>query len=274
MIVQDASPGRPRFVMRMSEHTAVAGQLAEAFGNEEFDPLHPRGILEDVIRNHDVGWAEIDARVLQDPDTGLPYHLADTPLDEMVHTISMSPDANEAVHPYAGVISSMHSYGLYTGRYGLSDRLAIDVLPDELRPLVTDLLARELARQERLIRELATDDTTADWVTEAALFRNYKLLQFFDGFALYLQCRPPGERGSTRFAHVPKRADDVTVSASETDPATVAVTPWPFAGESVTVATNGRMMTPARPGTDLAPLFARAPVTHQQVTLVAEPEPA
>ncbi len=269
MIVQGAAADQTSFVITMADHTAVAGQLATGFGNDRFAPLEPAGIFENVVANHDAGWAELDDRVLQDPGTGLPYHLVNTPLDEMVRTSSRSPDANESVHPYAGIISSMHSYGLYHGRYGLSDKLFIELLPDELLPFVTDMLDGEVARQDRLKAQLAADDTSAAWVTEDALFRNYKLLQFFDTFALYLQCDPPGSRGSSRFPNVPQReGDDVIISANETDPSTVTVTPWPFARESLTVATSGRVMTPAEPGTDLVPVFEATPVTQQEVTLV------
>jgi hypothetical protein len=117
--------------------------------------------------------------------------------------------------------------------------------------------------------ELTADASTAPWVTEDALFRNYKLLQFFDTFALFLQCDPPGNRGSSQFPNVPQRVgDDVTISATETDASTVTVTPWPFAGESLTVATSGRIMTPAQAGTDLVSVFDETPVTQQEVTLV------
>ena len=269
MIVQDVAPDQTYFVIRMADHTAVAGRLASAFGNERFGPLEPAGIFEAVVGNHDAGWADLDARVLQDSGTGLPYHLVNTPLDEMVRTSSKSPDANEAIHPYAGIISSMHSYGLYHGRYGLSDKLFIELLPDELLPFVTDMLDGEVARQERLKAQLAADEATAAWVTQDALFRNYKLLQFFDTFALYLQCDPPGNRGSSEFPNVPQRAgEDVTVTATETDPSTVTVAPWPFQGDSLTVATSGRVMTPAEDDTDLVSAFENTPVTQQEVTLV------
>lgn len=275
MIVQGATADQTSFVITMGDHTAVAGQLARAFGNERFGPLEPSGIFEDVVANHDAGWAELDARVLQDPDTGLPYHLADTPPGEMVATISKSPDANEAVHPYGGIISSMHSYGLYHGRYGLNERRSIELLPDELRSFVTEVLDGEVERQKRLKAQLAADDATAAWVTDEALFRNYRLLQFFDSLALYLQCDPPGRRGSSRFGNVPRReGDDVTVSAVETAPGTVAIVPWPFAGDSLTVATSGRVMKPAEPGTDLVPMFNATPITQQVTRLVAVRDPA
>ena len=64
MIVQDVAPDQTYFVIRMADHTAVAGQLARAFGNEQFGPLEPAEIFETVVGNHDAGWADLDARCL------------------------------------------------------------------------------------------------------------------------------------------------------------------------------------------------------------------
>jgi hypothetical protein len=46
--------------------------------------------------------------------------MARTPTPEVVKTNFGSPDFNEAHHPYCVLLSSMHSVGLYNGRYGFS----------------------------------------------------------------------------------------------------------------------------------------------------------
>ena len=270
MIVQKPSDDGRSFVVRMADHTAVAGRLAEAFGNDDFAPLEPAELMVEVVTHHDAGWADLDARVLQNPETGLPYHLVDTPLTEMVPTSSKSPDANEERHPFCGIISSMHSYGLYHGRYGLSDMLFIDLLPDEMVSAANEMLRGEEERQARLKDELGADPATAGWVTDEALLRNYKALQLFDTLALFLQCEPPGHRGEAEFLNVPRSPDeDVTVTARELDADTVAIDPFPFGSDPVEVTTAGRYLEPQPPGEDLMDLFAATPVEHQAVTLVA-----
>ncbi|MEL7208049.1 MAG: DUF3891 family protein, partial [Actinomycetota bacterium] len=231
MIVQTAPEGADHFVVRMADHTAVAGAMAAEFGNDRFAQLEPADLMTTVVTHHDAGWDELDGRVLQNPETGLPYHLVSTPLEEMVKTSGLSPEANEARHPYCGIISSMHSYGLYHGRYGLSDKLFIDLLPEDLLPEVTEMLTGEERRQERIRAELSADDATAGWVTEEALFHNYKALQLFDTLALYLQCETPGSRGTAEFPNVPTGAgeEDVTITATELDADTVRLDPYPFA---------------------------------------------
>ena len=62
MIVQTAPNGAPHFVIPMAEHTAFAGALARAFGNDAFEPVAPREEMLYVIDHHDAGWADYDAR--------------------------------------------------------------------------------------------------------------------------------------------------------------------------------------------------------------------
>ena len=50
-------------------------------------------------------------------------------------TSRLSPDFNERHHPYCGLLSSMHSWGLYNGRYGLSKLVLLDNIPPDDRPV-------------------------------------------------------------------------------------------------------------------------------------------
>src|SRR5690606_7625337 len=136
-----------------------------------------------------------------------------------------------------GIISSMHTYGLYHGRYGLSDKIYIDMINPEWKEAVQTMLAHELARQARLKEicakmGLATDD--------AALFHNYKLLQFFDTLALYIQTLPSDKLGETTCLHVPQAVgQDVKIHATPNNNV-IQLNPYPFALDSLEVATVGR----------------------------------
>jgi hypothetical protein len=120
MMTQTAPEGEPHFVITMAEHTEMCGQLARAFGNDCFDRLDPFEEAVYVVENHDRGWDGYDANPGIDPVTRLPYIMARTPISDIVKTNVGSPDFNEAHHPYCGLLSSMHSVGLYNGRYGFS----------------------------------------------------------------------------------------------------------------------------------------------------------
>lgn len=272
MIIQsDAATGR-HFAITMDQHTALAARFAEAFGNARFEPVAPREPVLFMVRHHDHGWAELDAAAPVNPATGLPYNLVETPLAEIVATSSASPDFNERHHPYCGLLSSMHSWGLYNGRYGLSDKVLLDQVPPDCRARVARMLDGEAARQARLRATLAADPATAPWLEHDHLFQNYKQLQFFDTLALYFNRTAEGAREATRFEHVPlDRTRDATLSLHPVGPERYVMDPYPFAGTSAGFHFEGRWVEPLpADGTDdFAARLAATPVASQRFTIEA-----
>jgi hypothetical protein len=243
MIIQTAPADEPRLAIMMHEHTALSGQFARAFGNDRFEALSPNDLMFYVVSNHDAGWAEFDRDPVTDERTGLPYNLVETPAEHITVTSRRSPEFNERHHPYCGLMSSMHSWGLYNGRYGLSNIVLIDKIPPADRPLADRMLAGELDRQKRLKAALAGDPRTAGWIEEGHLFQNYKQLQFCDTLALYFNRIHPSERGEQRFERVPLNArEDVTVTVRPREPGIYAASPYPFAADGAEFAFAGRLI--------------------------------
>lgn len=270
MIVQSAPPGQPSFVIDQLEHTALAGRFAGAWGNAEFAALAPRELMLHVVAHHDDGWDVVDAEVGRDPGSGLPWNLVRTPIPEILRSGARSPELAEAHHPFCGLLVSMHVYGLYCGRYGMSDKVFVDLVPAEHKPAVAALLAHEKARQERLRIRLSDDPVMAQYVFEEALFHNYKLLQLFDTLALYFNCTHEAARGRASFAHVPRRrGQDVTLAVERVDAGVYRVDPWPFCKPRLTFGCAGRFVEPQPPRSDVARLLATLPIEHETFTLVA-----
>lgn len=270
MIIQTAPEGRPRLAISMAEHTAFAGELGRLFGNDDFEPLLPFDEMDFVISHHDAGWAAYDENPGFDAETGLPYNLVRTPIADIVKTGSGSPDFNEAHHPYCGLISSMHSWGLYNGRYGLSDHVLMDVIPAEVRPKVQAMLDHERARQERLKEELAEAPETARWIEPAHLFQNYKQLQFFDTLSLYFHMTHEGARREMTFTHVPLDSGrDVDVVIRPRGEGRYELHPFPFSRDGASVSFSGRYLAPAPDAETMRARLKAAPRASQTVVLCA-----
>jgi hypothetical protein len=126
-----------------------------------------------VTAHHDEGWAAVDAAPKHDPRTGLPYHLTQTPMPDLLRTGAGSPDFNQRRHPFCGLLSSMHTYGLYHGRYGLSDKIVINMVPTEYRADAQRMLQGELARQAALKEQLRSHPETAEWASDAYVLSPY-----------------------------------------------------------------------------------------------------
>jgi hypothetical protein len=268
MILQTSPAGEPPLATMMYEHTALCQQFANAFGNAQFEKLSPLEQMLYIISHHDAGWLAYDRAPQTDARTGLPFNLTETPAKYITVTSRLSPDFNERHHPYCGLISSMHSWGLYNGRYGLSDLVLLDKIKLEDRALAEQMLDGELARQERLKRELSKDTETAAWITEEHLFQNYKTLQFIDTLALYFNRIHPAARGEQQFQHVPVSAGkDVTVRIRPVEPGVYALSPYPFASEGSEFGFAGRPVSPG--AEDWSAALAGSPTRWERFRIVA-----
>ena len=177
-------------------------QFMAAFGNAEFERPEPYDQVAYAVGHHDRGWDAADATTVLDPKSRFPRGIGTAPLPPGGgNTSILSPDFNQRHHDYCGLLTSMHSWGLYNTRYGFSEfrvrpggSTSIPIRPD--RETETHaMLDGELARQDRLKATLASDPETALWVEDNRLMANYKLLQFFDTLALYFHLRHASEHG-------------------------------------------------------------------------------
>jgi hypothetical protein len=269
MIIQSTLPGKPHFVIEQPDHTKTCGQLARAFGNEQFAAPEPRDLVVYIVEHHDQGWEPVDALREQSPATGMPHHLTQTPLPYLIRTSQGSPDFNEQQHAYCGLLSSMHTYGLFNGRYGLSDFVFIEKISPEHQAATQEMLENELTRQTRLKAQLAADPATAAWVEESALFINYKLLQFFDTLALYFHMTHAEARSESKFLNVPDgRGGNHTLTITPRPDGAYALAPFPFSGDSLEINVEGRYIAPQPPGADFNPIFENTPKEKQVYRLV------
>ena len=159
----------------------------------------------------------------------------------------------------------MHSWGLYNGRYGLSDHVLLDSLADANRADADRMLDGELERQGRLKAKLAQDPATAPWIEDNHLMQNYKQLQFFDTFALYFNCKHEGERKIQMFEHVPRNEhQDATITIEPLGASQYRLNPFPFAKDGIEFSFTGRYASPSDNGENLD--LATIAISSQGIT--------
>jgi hypothetical protein len=273
MIIQTAPAGqKSRLAIMMHEHMALCGQFARAFGNDRFEPIEPADLVTYAIAHHDAGWADFDRDPASDEKTGLPYNLNETPAQYITVTSRRSPDFNQRQHAYCGLLSSMHSWGLYNGRYGVSDLVLINRFPPQDRPIVDKMLAAELERQSKLKAEMANDPQASTWLDERHILQNYKQLQFCDLLALYFNRTHEAARGEQTFGRVPRDAQqDVTITIRPREAGVYELSPYPFAANGAEFAFAGRFIEPRRQETDGSwpSVLAKAPTQWERFRLVS-----
>lgn len=277
MMVQGAPQGQASFVCTMAEHNDLCGQFARAFGNDRFEPLDPFEEMVYVVSHHDYGWNDWDAKPALDQN-GLPAGIGGTPGRESVESNRKSPEINEARSAFCGLLSSMHSWGLFNDRYGLSSFLVragggVSVpIPKDYQEGTVKMLEGEKQRQARLREKLAADPKTRPWVEEPKLFQCYKQLQFFDTLALYFNLRHDSLRAEEVYSHVPKNAkEDTSVTVKNRGNGVYSFAPFPFKGDKLEVACSGRYVTPFKNGItpdEVGAALKSLPTTAQKYTFV------
>lgn len=272
MFIQSAPPGGPHLAVMMFDHTALSGQFARAFGNAAFEAPTPLEPTVYAIANHDAGWLDFDRDPATDPETNLPYSVFGTPAPLILPTSRLSPDYNQRHHAYSGLLSSMHTCGIYNGRYGLTTSGRLDRIAPHDRPKVEALLALEEERQKALKAELSRAPETASWIEEKRLFRNYALMQFCDLLAIYFNGTHPSQRAEKEFPRVPMSRDtDVTVKVQRISDEVYAINPFPFAASGAEFAFAGRLILPGQHERNggWAKVLTSAPTVWQRFTVVA-----
>tara|TARA_B100000686_G_C16785734_1_gene975116 strand:+ start:950 stop:1786 length:837 start_codon:yes stop_codon:yes gene_type:complete len=278
-MIQGAPPGKRRFISTMKEHLDLCHQFAIAFGNNDFEQPKPLKEFLYIVKNHDRGWDSLDNAPVLDKESGYPSGIGSGPVPNVVTTSKLSPDFNEKHHAYCGLLSSMHSWGLYNDRYGYSQFRVLDggksvPVSSGEKNQIADLLQKELKRQERLKKELSDDSATASWVEEKNLTRNYKLLQFFDTLALYFNLRHPDEHTNETFIHVPKTLEeDCEVTIYPLGKNQYQVHPFPFADKELCFRCEGRYFSALVQDNEydlLADLLYGLPISAQEFVFLAK----
>jgi hypothetical protein len=242
MILLDA--GDSWHLVIQTHHADLAGQIAAAWGNDEFErPRSQESLVTAAIR-HDDGWAvrdrwpEVheDGRPVSFLEVDIPSHIA-------FYTAGIRDVAQR--DQYAGLMDAMHGAGLYQRRYQTQPEMGM--LPDfeKHQHLIDAFLGEFEGSYPERLAELG--------IGEDEQWANYKLLQMFDRMSLY-------------FCGFPKQEDDVYVlrpvpvdyEGNETElhlqglssfeplaPRHVRIDPYPF-GESPAVFTLERRVLPKR----------------------------
>jgi hypothetical protein len=219
MLVRREAEGA--LVIGQLSHAWLSGQLARAWGNDDFPAPEPREPLALGAEQHDVGWALFDLRPGLSLDSGLPRSFLELSAAEHLEIWRPAPDRLLSVSAYAALVVSLHGASLSELRL----QSAQDHV-EELRRHVED----ERARQHALRGSLGLD--------ESETARIQRQMWTWDGLSLAL-CND----WDPFTAHdVPARAGLVDVELRRGADGTLSLEPWPFASSRQTVGCEARRL--------------------------------
>jgi hypothetical protein len=261
------------------DHGALAGELAEQWGNERFAAVaeRVRPALVIAAAHHDDGWRELDDRPEVNAEAGRPAHFLELPLERTAPPYGRGVDSVYARDALAGALVGMHWTGLYSGRWGLQS--SGGPLPHPLaRRIVRE---QERRRQEALLEVWDHEGRRAEF--EAAVWHAYEVLQALDVISLALSLTDPGRASDADAAPVqltgilwaveqPPGArvlpsvptaplgEHLELTMSVRAPGEATIAPWPFAAAELDLELPARVVEAAASEAEAVAAFHAAAV--------------
>jgi hypothetical protein len=233
-----------------ASHAWLSGQLARAWGNEQFGVVEPHEEVCLAADQHDVGMAAWDLEPSFNQETGLPHSFMEMPLEVHTHLWLEGPRRLVSQSAYAALLVSMHGWRLYKRR---------DL--DRSPPSEAQQIRKFLAAQEEFQDQMAARLGGHPGLTPALKERNSLLIWTWDylSLALCLDWAPatakqaPLREGSvdltlrpTGSGHRQPTGSPPRLGAgSGHTPRSWTLEPWPFQTGTVLVRCEGRRL-PAR----------------------------
>jgi len=195
-------------------HAWLSGQLARAWGNDQFPPPDPREEIALGAEQHDIGWARFDLEPRFNSQTGLPRNFLELTVEEHLAIWRDAPDLLLTQSRHAALVVSLHGSSL--------SELRAQAVPGHAQPLEAHV-SDERARQARLCEVLG--------VSDAELERTRRQMWTWDGISLALcnQWRPFTAKD------VPTHDGLIDIELRDRADGAVTLDPWPLASERVEV---------------------------------------
>lgn len=199
-------------LIRQTEHARICGDMARAWGSDDFAAPAPPPAVALAAAEHDNGWTEWEDTPLLNPRTHQPYRYGDIPIDEHLPIYRRGIARAIAMDPYAGLLVSLHGSRLYSDfRAG--------------QPGADAMLAEQRDQQERLRAELKDDPDYAPYVGDRELGINSDLIFGWDILSLFL-CH--GSAWTDAIEFPAGRTGERQVVAVTGSDETWALAPFPF----------------------------------------------
>jgi Protein of unknown function (DUF3891) len=213
-------------LVKQSDHDDHCGFIAAHMNSPIlWQPVDKR-LLTIAVAIHDTGSASWEDRSIIDPG-GKPWTYWTMPADDHIQLHRNGVRVACEVHPYAGLLVSMHVVGIHR------DRLHIDPapnrwhMPEQHTPRVEEFIAEQTSLQEQLYEDVET--RLGRRLPNAQLMNDFKIFEVLDIMSTQFAACGLGDREMT---YVPDRVGNpFTLTLTRAGEWEFRITPFLFDGD-------------------------------------------
>jgi hypothetical protein len=232
MLYRESAEGRIAITQPM--HAWVSGQLARAWGNQQFGEVRPREAVCLAAEQHDIGHIPWEQMPRLNERTGLPYSFYEMPRQWHVQLWSVAARMVLPQGRYAALLVSLHGTVLYESYDPAKDT-------PENAQTVEAYLTQERAFQQELITSLRSDAFYAPYATDEMIVHNRRLIQLWDALSLYI-CFARQQAQIIQQVPTAIIPTTLTITPRNDEATQFTVTPWPFSANEVILTYEGRYL--------------------------------
>src|SRR5579875_1018000 len=233
MLYRESADGRIAITQPM--HAWVSGQLARAWGNQQFGEVRPREAVCLAAEQHDIGHIPWEQMPRLNERTGLPYSFYEMPRQWHVQLWSAAARLMLPQGRYAALLVSLHGTVLYESYEPTKDT-------PENAQAVEASLTQERVFQQELIISLRTDAFYAPYATDEMIARNRRLVQIWDALSLYI-CFARQQPQTIQQIPTATTPITLTITPCNAEATQFTVAPWPFSANEVVLTYEGRYLS-------------------------------
>ncbi|MCC5025137.1 MAG: DUF3891 family protein [Candidatus Synoicihabitans palmerolidicus] len=222
------------------DHAHLAGQIADAWGNAEFDRPEPYAPIRYAVYHHDDGWLNRDANpsltAAGTPEAfirelvGAYSAFEEIDLPSYLQVREQATQAVTAVDLTEAVFVSMHSVNL------LTEQVDVDTILPEHRAAHASFVAAQQAWQ---MKTLATVGLSPDKAQ-----RGFEFLQCCDNLSLIV-CSAYDQPRPLRHRHPDRHGQLHELQSTPLKANVWRISPWPFKDNSVEITLPRRRISKA-----------------------------
>ncbi len=215
-------------------HAWLSGQLARAWGNEQFAAPLPSEDVCLAAELHDIGWLAWEEAPMLDAGTGLPMTFSEVPPQTHIGLWREGVRRARAFGRYPALLVSLHADTIYGRYFNFAE-----ASPEEAAA-VHAFLQEQHAMQARLADSLRADPEYGGQASAENIARNQRLIAALDWISLAI-CW--GVESDQEIPDVPAEGEDKTeLRLHFLDRQNLVLDPWPFHKPSIAVHAEGKRL--------------------------------
>lgn len=247
------------------DHARLAGEFADAWGNERFGRPEPYSAVRYAVYHHDDGWLSRDASPALTREgkpeaftrslVGAYSAFEEIDLPSYLKVRKEATAAVAAQDAYAGIVTSMHTYNL------LTEQADVATIRPEHRAAHAAFLAEQLAWQRETAARLGA--------SSEELQRGFEFLQCCDNLSLIV-CSGYAQPRDLRHTHPDRQGVRHTVRCQPEGNQVFKLSPWPLGVPRLSLHVRHRKIakTAAQSLDGFREAFAAAPLLSTEISLI------